>query len=307
MFSGVMPYHVRRSEPLGQIFDRLVGEELARAVTAAANPALSQEERVHELRSRLKKARAVVRLVRARGGDQARRAARREDRWMRDLGRRLAAAREALVLPLTLRSVRATSGKSEDSADLIGLLSAAEEAAQRKLSPAMAARIDRTVGQVAAALRAHRPRLAKGSLSHPRHILVGGVVASYRDARRGLAALPAHPSPEPLHRWRTQIKRLGYQLRLLRRAAHATWRALGAPLERLGDELGEAHDLVVLESWIAATAPISGPAARARLTAAVTELRHRREREARAAGKRLLREKPRELEEKLKRAWRKWR
>lgn len=301
-----MPYHVRRREPLGRIFDRLVGEELGRAVAAAADPALSLEERVHELRSRLKKARAVVRLVQARGGGQARRA-RRDDRWMRDVGRRLAPAREALVLPLTLRSVRVTSRKSDEGDDLVHLLRAAEEAARRRLSHATEARIAGTVDRVTTALRGHRSRLAQGLLSHPRRILLGGVVASYRDARRGLAGLPVEPSPEPLHRWRTQIKRLGYQLRLLRRAAPATWRALGAPLEQLGDELGEAHDLVVLESWIAAAAPISGPAARARLTAAITRARHQRERDARAAGKKLLKAKPRELEQKLKRAWRQWR
>jgi hypothetical protein len=38
----------------------------------------------------------------------------------------------------------------------------------------------------------------------------------------------------------------------------------------------------------------------------VTEARHRRERSARAAGEKLLRAKPGELEGQLKKAWRKW-
>jgi CHAD domain-containing protein len=300
-----MPYHVRRHEPLDDLFDRLVGQELARAVAAAADPALSVEERVHELRSRLKKARAVVRLVRAHGGHQARRA-RRDDHWMRDVARALAAAREALVLPMTLQRVSEASRNTKPAPDLIRLLGSAEAAARRQLSPPAQARIERALEKAAGALRGYRSRLAHASLSHPRRILLDGLVTSYRDARRALSRLPPESSPEPLHRWRTQVKRLGYQVRLLRRIAPAIWRALGAPLERLGDELGEAHDLVVLESWIASEAPISGPAARARLTGAITEVRHQREREARAAGEKLLREKPRVLEEKLKKAWRAW-
>ncbi|HET6147985.1 MAG TPA: CHAD domain-containing protein [Polyangia bacterium] len=297
---------MRHHEPLGKLFQRLIAEELGRAVAAAGDPALSLEERVHELRSRLKKARAVVRLLRTHEGRPARRA-RREDHWMRDVARTLAAGREALVMPLTLQRVRAVSRKSKHHSDLNRLLGSAEAAARRELSGAAQTGIERALRKAAAAIRGHRSRLADASLSHPRRVLRNGLLASYRDARRALAKLPPAPSPEPLHRWRTQVKRLGYQVRLLRRIAPAIWRALGAPLERLGDELGEVHDLVVLESWIAAQAPISGPAARARLTAAITEVRHQRERQARVVGKRLLKERPRALEEKLKKAWRAWR
>jgi len=301
-----MPYRVRRREALGQVFDRLVAEELGRAHAAAANPALGLEERVHDVRSRLKKARAVLRLVRAQGGPAAR-PARRDDRWMRDVGRTLAPGREALVVPQTLQGLRRSSGKSKQAADLRRLIDATETAARRQLSGPALARIERALGSAATALRAHRSRLSTHRLGHPGRILVDGLVASYRHARRTHTRLPPESSPELFHHWRTQVKRLDYQLRLLRRIAPAVWRELGGPLDELGDRLGEAHDLVVLESWIAGDAPISGPSARARLTAAVTELRHQREREARAAGEKLLKERPAALEKKLKKAWRKWR
>jgi CHAD domain-containing protein len=303
--SPVMPYRVRRHEPVGELFDRLVAEELGRAFAASANPALDLEERVHELRTRLKKARAVVRLVRAQGGRPGRRA-RRDDHWMRDVARTLARGREALVAPHTLQALRRRNSKSShQNVDLLRLIDGAETAARRQLSGPALARMEKALHAAAAALHGHRSRLAAHPLSHPRRVLFDGLAASYRDARRTLAKLPPEPAPELLHHWRTQIKRLGYQLRLLRRIAPAVWRGLGAPLDKLGDQLGDAHDLVILETWIAGDAPISGPSARARLTAAITNLRQQREREARAAGEKLLKEKPAAFEKKLKKAWRK--
>src|SRR5262245_6991809 len=93
-----MSYRIKRREGLPKGMRRIVKTELERAVEEARDRARPPGARVHQLRARLRRARAAVQLVRSEAGKRAR----RDDRWMRDLRRGLARARELTVERQTL-------------------------------------------------------------------------------------------------------------------------------------------------------------------------------------------------------------
>src|SRR6185369_7342625 len=94
-----MAYRIRRRRSLPKQLHQIVRRQLDRAIEEARDDGLPLEMRVHQVRARLKRARAAVRLVRADSG----RRARRDDHWMREVRRGLARARELTVETHTLR------------------------------------------------------------------------------------------------------------------------------------------------------------------------------------------------------------
>ncbi|MCS6836587.1 MAG: CHAD domain-containing protein [Anaerolineae bacterium] len=72
--------------------------------------------------------------------------------------------------------------------------------------------------------------------------------ATYRAGRRTMKALQARPdsSPEAFHEWRKRVKRLWYHLTLFRELEGLE--ALIQQADDLGEQLGLAHDQVVLEA-----------------------------------------------------------
>jgi len=73
-----------------------------------------------------------------------------------------------------------------------------------------------------------------------------GIRRSYRAGRRACQLARATGSPEDFHEWRKSAKDLLYQVRFLGGIWPEQMKALEAELDRLGDCLGDAHDLTVL-------------------------------------------------------------
>jgi CHAD domain-containing protein len=295
-----MAYRIRRREPLRKGVKRIVRRQVARATELGRDEARPLDARVHDLRSCLKRARAVVRLVREDTGKRAR----RDQRFLRDVGRGLARARELTVEPQTLRRLRELHGE-DMSPSLRAALQAAERRAERRAtSTAVTAPLDAALAE----LRQHRKRVGRWDVHRARRSVRRGVEAAYRRARRAFTALGDHRDADSFHEWRKSIKFLGHQLRLLRRAAPELWRTLGQPLDELGDWLGEARDLSLLRAQLTGgSRALRNPADRDQLAAlidrTVAELHER----ARARGAALLVASPREIGVRLKDALATWR
>jgi hypothetical protein len=295
-----MAYRIRRREPLRKGVRRIVRRQVERAIALGRDEARPLDARVHDLRSSLKRARAAVRLVREDAGKRAR----RDQRFLRDVGRGLARARELTVEPQTLRRVRELYG-AEMTPSLRSALEAAERRAERRAaSPAVTAPLDAALAE----LRRHRKRVGRWHVHRARRSVRRGVELAYRRARRAFTALGGHRDADSSHEWRKAIKFLGHQLRLLRRAAPELWRTLGQPLDEVGGWLGEARDLSLLRAQLTSgSRALRDPADREQLEAlidrAVAELHDR----ARARGAALLVASPREIGVRLKDALGTWR
>jgi CHAD domain-containing protein len=78
-----------------------------------------------------------------------------------------------------------------------------------------------------------------------------GLKKSFRRARQAYECARHEPSPENFHEWRKQVKQLGIQLRTLGPKWPAAAQARLKALDRVGDLLGEDHDLCLLNHWVA--------------------------------------------------------
>ena len=193
---------------------------------------------VHEARKALKRARAMLRLMRGEIGDTA---YHRANQRLRDAARPLSRLRDAKVLLDVVAKLRA----NDESAELAALeeeLHGEREAARRELAerPATLNRIRRSIESVLSESRPWRtPSTAK---------LRRSVERMYRKGRKAFALADADRCDETLHEARKQSKYLGKALDTIagqraRAAQHA---------EAVADALGDDHDLAVLagSSWM---------------------------------------------------------
>lgn len=292
-----MGFRFKRRETAAEGARRVARERLVGAIEAMEDRGRDAAEAVHCVRKQFKKARAVVRLVREALGEEA---YRRENDGFRDLGRRLGAARDAVVVVRTLDAVIA----DDASLDIPAvrrvrerLAKAAEELQPHRRGRGFAAEARAVVDTLReAVVRIDAWPIDDAGLD----VLLAGVGRSYkrgrRNMRRAYEAGDAHDS----HEWRKRVKDLWYQLRLMRRASP---KRLDKAIERVGqlaELLGEDHDLA--EMLRRAEEAAHGEAdALQPLRLAVERRRGELARKAKPIGKRVYADKPRRFVARLRR------
>jgi CHAD domain-containing protein len=295
-----MPYRIRRRRPVPKQLHQIVRRQIDRAIEEARDDGLPLEVRVHQLRARLKRARAAVRLVRGEAG----RRAKHDDHWMRDVRRRLSGARELTVEPQTLRRLRELS-RERVTPELSAVLERAERRAARLSG---SSRVEDPLKDAIKALRRGRKRTCRWKLHRSRRTVRRGVAEAYRRARRAFLDLGDARDAESFHEWRKTIKSLGYQLRLLQAASPDLWASLGGPLDSIGELLGEAHDLHLLRGRVSEDSRTFGDESDRRVLVSLLEqqmaLLHE---QARAQGAALLVASPSEIAARVRESWAGWR
>ncbi|MFL5819045.1 MAG: CHAD domain-containing protein [Conexibacter sp.] len=218
-------------------------EQLAGAVQRLERAHEDPVKAVHEARKHLKKARALLRLVRPVLG---RHAYRRENDMLRDAGLALSGTRDADVLVQTVGKLadHAAGRLPADTFDqlrdaLAAEAAAAKDAADGEPAPELASVIE--------TLRAAELRVEAWPLDGADwETVLAGIGRAYSRGRDAFAVATATPEPELLHAWRKRAKDLWYHQRLL---APAWPDVLGAQAEAahgLTELLGVDHDLAVL-------------------------------------------------------------
>src|SRR5262249_21909143 len=94
-----MAYRIKRKERVAKGIRRILRQQLRRAVEIARDRDTAQDERVHDVRTRLKRSRAALELI----GSDVGKAVRKTDRRLRNRGRRLARPRDMIVQAHTFR------------------------------------------------------------------------------------------------------------------------------------------------------------------------------------------------------------
>lgn len=225
-----------------RLFRRL--DKVDRALRGSGSPA----ERVHEARRQLKKARAVLALGRAGLGRER---GRRAEKLLRAAGRALSGVRDAETAARAYESLRPHPRGEHDA------LRARRKAAE--LSTELAARAARRRVEAARGELARMGRAGRRALARAARRALEEVLAL------GEAALLA-PEDEALHAWRKAAKRLDGMLGEAD-APTPRLRRLRERLAKLGDALGEDHDLVILREALerdGGCSPVEPAAARKR-------------------------------------------
>jgi CHAD domain-containing protein len=298
-----MAYRIKRKERVGKAIRRILREQLRRAIDSARTRDLVQEERVHDVRTRLKRSRAALELI---GGDagEARKTVRRTERRLRDRGRRLARPRDVVVQAHTFR-ILGTRLSPELPAGLLGRMRAVSEQMRRKLDEKS---VEKELRRTAKALRKLRRRLRNLPVKRGRRAIGKGIAETYREARRALAAVQDNPTPRRFHDWRKRVKVLSNELKIVGPAVPELATRYLDKVEKLGEILGQIHDLDCAVAtakghprWFGSEAECE--AARG----VIAEHRVVLEREAFALAAGLFAGRPRDVRELVETGWETWR
>ena len=295
-----MAYRIKRKERVGRGIRRILREQLGRAVETARDRGAEQEERVHDVRTRLKRSRAALKLIGARLG----RPAKKTDRRLRDQGRRLARPRDIIVQAHTFR-ILGTRLSRELPAGLLERLRDAGEQLRRKLDEKS---VEKELRRTARSLGRVRRRLKKVPVKRGKRAIGDGITRTYRQARRALAKVQSDPTAEHFHEWRKQVKLLSNELKIVGRAVPELATRYLDKVEKLGEILGQIHDLDVAAAtterhprWFGSDADCEA------VRGLVAEHRVALEREAFALAAGVFAGRPRDVRELVEMGWKVWR
>lgn len=313
---GLLP-----GEPLGSALQRMALGQLDLALAMLDGGTHEPDERaIHETRKALKRLRALLRLLEPALG---RAAYERESAALRDAGRRLAGARDGEVMLATLdglieRNPHKLLGRGSILRLRATLLSERERARAQTLGDG------RARAHVVADLRASRARVQAWRLpdSGQLRLVQAALVHLYRQGstRMSIAARSKRSDMHAMHRWRKRVKDLRYIAEMLQpaeqqvapkgkraRRRHERVRKAAKRLhrierlaDRLGETLGEDHDLAVLAQRIQRDTEQGhgaavGNSSRKALIKAIDKRRRELRKRALADGKKLYRRSPEQL------------
>ncbi len=260
------------------------------------------DEIVHETRRRLKRVRAVLRLLRRTLGRDA---CRRDDDCLRQAANRLSPARDAAVLLQTLDWLALQAGAGDEAATACRAAKAwlVEHGRPAAVAPPAGDELTR----LASLLAAVRQRVAAWPAGGGSWAPIGfGLRRCYGKCRRLAGIAERSNQADCFHQWRKQAKRLWHQLQLLRPCWPEVLEPLCDELARLSTALGQHHDLSLLIE--ALDRPAAGPPLPEikHVVALAQASRQAVARQAIALGRRLLAERPARFEARLRTCWQAW-
>jgi CHAD domain-containing protein len=268
----------------------------------AGQPNRGLDEAVHETRKRLKRLRAALRLGRSAIGAET---YRRENAAFRDLGKRLSAPRDAMVLIETLDELTERF-RDELPTDATGPLRARfEQMHERALTRLR--RDEATIEAVRGELEGARVRSAAWTFDGEGfEALRPGLERIYRRGRRSMRAAAEEANDERLHEWRKRAKDLWHAVQILRPAAPKRMKRLAKRAHRLSDLLGDDHDLAVLRARVErAGGSFEREASRTALLAVIDRRRLSLQSDAFKLGAKIYEAPPKSFGRSVERGWRK--
>lgn len=280
---------------------RIASQQIEKAIAEIDDSDLPQAKTIHQVRKRCKKLRGLIRLVRPVFDAYA-----DENTRIRDAARELSGARDSDVLIETLDKLVAGQEGSVDEAEVAAVrerLLARRPALEPDADPE--AQLAGFREEMVAALE----RTRNWSLSAKGYsAIAGGLEKTYRRGRQALPSARTQPSAENIHEWRKRVKYHGYHTRLLTPIWPALMKARVKEASRLGDLLGDHHDLSIFASILAEDFRIVGnPATQEALVRLVLARQNAIEKEAFGVGARLYAERPDALVKSWRACWRVWR
>lgn len=294
-----MSYRLQNRASLGEELRRIALEELDGALGLLAGPEGTATRAVHESRKHLKKARAVLRLLRDELG--AARYGRLRDR-LRDAGLQLSELRDAQVAVETFDKLR--DAYPEALAD--GAFGATRVALEER---SRASHHQASLGEILELLNDARQRLATTDRITRRGWKVLGP-AIERLHEQGVAAHQSaqrKPTIVNLHEWRKRSKDTWYQLRILEPVWPEVLGVIEDEAHRLTEHLGDDHDLAMLRTRLLEDPALAQGAARVTLSELIDGRRAELQAAAFGLGARLYAEEPDAYADRLEAYWRVWR
>ena len=293
-----MAFRLKRDARIGDEVKRIVGRPLELATTelrSIGDP--RSDAAIHRARRRVKKIRAVIRLVRPSLGGT-----------FQPINRRL---RETVDLLAPVADGQGVVEALDRLSEKYGDGFAAETLAtfraglvEREARADRQAKVDRVLQRVSATLRDERERVKKWKLKGASFKpLARSLETSCRAARKAMAATITHPTTDNFHWWRRHVKDHWFHVRLIKARCGNRLLAYERRLEALDDCLGEYHNFALLGAIVMAETSVPRPEAARRLRI-IKKYQGELRRKAYALGRRIYAEKPRHFVRRVRALWR---
>lgn len=233
-----MSYQLRRAESPGEGLRRICRKQVELALAVTRGEKEVKDTPVHETRKHLKKARAILRLVRREIG---RGLFKKQDHALRNAGRLISEIRDAEVRLQTVRELQSITRRQR-------------RRSFEKLEEILVLELENFVAAFAEWQTQAIPileRVRDGVDCWPIEEFGFkqfrcGVQSTYKRGRNALVGAKRSRTAECFHLFRKEAKQLEYQLRILRPTNPVVLKNLSDELGALGDLLGRAHDLSFL-------------------------------------------------------------
>lgn len=279
----------------GNRFAQQAATDLRRQLAAALS-ALDKKRAegldVHEARKHIKRARAMLRLMRPAIG---RSSYEHEDETLRAAARELNAHRDADVLLRGCDRIGRHMMRSSPKADVAPLRATLARARKAVRHPSES----RAIPRARVLLRQCQSRGRYWDVADEWSLLAKGLKTTYRKGRTALHAVRHAATAEHLHAWRKQAKYTWHQLEAIRGMAPERIDRMTRRFRRLSDYLGDDHDLAILRVRARdRSAGLDKSSSRA-LVDTIDRRRGRLQAQALDLGQRLYRDSPREFMARL--------
>ena len=240
-----MGYRLRRREAVDAGVARIAREQIDKALEEIGEASLDRHETVHQVRKRCKKLRGLARLVRPSLGGRFRKI----NTTFRDAARELSLIRDAQS---SIESFDKLVGEFEDPLEPDAFASIRQWLAE-ELEQASAGEsdLDARLARFANILRDARSRVDRWELTAAEFDAVcDGLAKTYGRGRDAMNPAYDRRTAEAFHEWRKRVKYHWYHLRLLQPIWSPVLKRQRQEADRLGDLLGDEHDLAVLRGRI---------------------------------------------------------
>ncbi len=233
-----MSYQLRRSQTLGANLRRICRKQVEGALEIVRGEKEANDTPVHQTRKHLKKARAALQVV---ADEIGRSPFKKQDHSFRDIARLISEVRDAEVRLQTVRQLQEITRRTSQQTF-------------RKTEELLLAELEHFIAAFAGWQKQAAPQLEKlqeeieawpiQNLDCKRIRCAGQ--RAYKAARDALDCAKTKPTPANFHEFRSEAKRLLYQLRILRPINPLVVGALIDDLDSVAEVFGRSHDLYFL-------------------------------------------------------------
>lgn len=283
-----MPFRLKPDESFAAGIARIAIEQVDRAETGRG----PLGERIHEVRTRCKKIRALLLL----GRPYFPALYRRENSWFRDLSRALSKVRDVDAMIESFAGLQKGVKKAADRRKCAQLRQQLEAyRTSQQPSETELRLLARHLQQL------HKRRSYFRKIKNNRGGLsTEGLAQTYRCARKRFHRALGTDSGRRFHNWRKQVKYFQYQIRLLRSAWPPLMKEMEKQAKALADLLGEDHDLGLLRQFFSSRTDKKG---KALVFGLIDRRREKVRAEAIDLGRRLFAEKPGAFRRQVAKWW----
>lgn len=252
-----MSFRIDPRLPLTGEVRRILADEIGKALGHLETARDKPEQGLHKCRKRLKSVRALLRLVRS--GDES--FCQTENECYKQVSALLAGPREATALIETID--RLASAFPEQTAGG-GLDAVRERLVLRQHELHAGPGLDAAINAAVAACREGLERIDRLSLpdqpEQAADILAEGARATLRRAKKALDKAGTRGAADDFHDLRKAAKTHSMHLSLLGRLWPTPIKTRRKAVDKLGELLGELHDVFVMRALLAADGEPLGPA-----------------------------------------------